>query len=246
MAKLPQRRNRTLGQLFGGRLTPVTTWLLVVELALFIVYAFAAGPAAWRDHLALVPTRAIRGLELWQIASAMLFHVSGLALLGNLIGLFIMGPLLERPWGGRRFLIFFVVTGVLANLAAALVGAAAGWRTPLGGCGPSIVAMMAAFGTMYRREQVLFFGFAPMKGLHVALFFVGLWVVLALLAADFVGVVAYVAAAGLGVAMANGTLPLGRILDRLAQAREKLRLRRLRRRYKVIQGGRAEEKRYLN
>jgi membrane associated rhomboid family serine protease len=245
MAHRPKRRDSTLRQLFGGRLTPVTTWLIAVQLAAYVVYAFAAGPVAWRDHLALSPVRAIRGLELWQIVTAVWFHVSGLALLGNLIGLFVMGPLLERPWGGKRFLTFFVATGVGANLAAALAGALAGWRQPLGGCGPSVVAMMVAFGVMYRREQVLFFGFAPMKGLHVALFLTGLWLLLALLAADFVAVVAYLTAAGLGVVMAEKRLPSGGWLAHLAHW-DRFRARRLRRRYKVIQGGRSDVKRHLN
>jgi membrane associated rhomboid family serine protease len=246
MAKVPRARGSALSQLFGGRLTPVTTWLLLVELAAFIVYAFAGGPAFVRDHLALTPVAAVRRFEVWQVVTAVWFHVSGLALFGSLIGLFIIGPLLERPWGGRRFLTFFVVTGVLANLGAALVGGLFGWQQVLGGCGPSLVALLIAFGLMYRRQQVLFFGVAPMRGLHIALFLTGLWVLLAVLAADFVAVAAYAAAAGLGALLGTGRWSLDGVLGRIARAWERLRQRRLRRRYKVLEGGRSDRKRYLN
>ena len=40
-------------QLIGGPLTPVTRWLLIVELAAFVVYLLLGSPPFVRDHLAL-------------------------------------------------------------------------------------------------------------------------------------------------------------------------------------------------
>ena len=231
-------------RLLGGRLTPVTTWLLIIEFSAFLVFAFAGGPAAWRNHVALNPQRAIGAFELWQIVTAPWFHVSGFALLGSLIGLFVIGPLLERPLGSRRFLAFFIITGIVADLAAAIVGSVFGFKQVLGGCGPALIASMVAFGFIYRRQQLLLFGVTPMKGLHLSVFFTGLWLLLAALDRDGVALAAYLAAGVAGAALVGGRVRLGDTIGRLAKAWERVRQRRLRRRYKVIPGGR--DKQFLN
>lgn len=250
-----------LRRLFGGRLTPATKWLLLLELGLFVVYAFAGGPAFYRDHLALTPSRALPGLEVWQLVTGILFHVSGGALLGNLIGLFVIGPLMERPWGTRRFLVVFVVAGVVANLVAALVGLAVAPRQAMGGCGSSLVAMIVAFGFVYRRQRLLFFGLTPMRAEHLSLFFAGLIVLLTLLARDFAGLAAAVAAGVIGALAATERLRIDHLGDALSAWWRRVRRARLKRRYHVLQGGKGqpdeapptpsgapqgERKRYLN
>ena len=188
MPTQPTRRFSGLERLLGFRLTPVTTWLLLIELGIFLVYLFTPRALGVGEHLALTPTRVLR--EPWQVLTSPWLHLSGGALFGNLLGLFFLGPLVERALGSRRFVLFLVATSVAGSLAAAVIGGLAGWRQPLGGCGPAVVALLAAFGALNGRQQVLFLGFAPMRALHLALFLGGLWLLLALLGGDRVGLVA--------------------------------------------------------
>jgi membrane associated rhomboid family serine protease len=232
MGTRPQHSD-SIRRRLGGRLTPVVTWLLVIELTAFIVYAFADGPAFYRDHLALTPARTLPNLEVWQLVTALFFPVAGGALLGNLIGLFFIGPLLERPWGSRRFLTVFLVSGIAANLTAALVGL---WLAPTratGGCTSSLVALTVAFGFVYRRQQLLFFGVAPMRAVHLSVFFTAL--------------VAGITAGVIGALAATERLPLDGVGDRVARWWRASRRARLKRRYKVLTGGKGDEpKRYVN
>jgi rhomboid protease GluP len=228
-------------RLLGGPLTPVTKWLIVIELAAFVVYLGLGSSPFVRDHLALTPRRAIVGLEPWQIVSALLFHVQGTSLIFNLIGLLALGPLIERPWGGLRFLSLFVIAGVVANLVGALVGLLYGSTQVMGGCGPSIIALVAAFGFVYRRQQLMFFGFVNTRADRLAMTLVGLALLLSLLARDIAGLMATAAAAGAAALAATSRLRIDRAGDAVAGWWHGLRRARLRRRYQVLSGGRAKD-----
>jgi len=52
----------------------------------------------------------------WQFLSAIFLHGSLMHLLYNIFALFIFGLILERTIGSRKFLLLFLISGVLANL----------------------------------------------------------------------------------------------------------------------------------
>lgn len=58
----------------------------------------------------------------WQPVTYMFLHAQGLGhIFSNMFALFMFGPVLERLWGSRRFLIYYLVTGVGAGLVQQLV-----------------------------------------------------------------------------------------------------------------------------
>jgi len=52
----------------------------------------------------------------WQFVTSMFTHGSLGHLVFNMFGLFSFGAVLERVWGGRRFLLFYFVVGIGAGL----------------------------------------------------------------------------------------------------------------------------------
>lgn len=79
--------------------------------------------------------------RLWELLTFQFLHGSLGHLIFNLLGLYFFGPWMERWWGGRRFLLFYLLCGVAGALCftvlslagvvpggsgAALVGASAG------------------------------------------------------------------------------------------------------------------------
>ncbi|MGV3539799.1 MAG: rhomboid family intramembrane serine protease [Rufibacter sp.] len=56
-----------------------------------------------------------------QFITHMFLHADGRHLFGNMLTLFFFGPMLEHFWGGKRFLIFYFVTGVGASLLYSVV-----------------------------------------------------------------------------------------------------------------------------
>ncbi|GHA18361.1 rhomboid family intramembrane serine protease [Arenicella chitinivorans] len=59
--------------------------------------------------------------ELWQLLTHVFLHGSEMHLLFNMIALWSFGRVLERVWGNRRFLLFYLICGVGAAVISMLV-----------------------------------------------------------------------------------------------------------------------------
>ncbi|MCV9387075.1 rhomboid family intramembrane serine protease [Reichenbachiella ulvae] len=53
---------------------------------------------------------------IFQYVTYMWLHASFIHLFGNMFAVLIFGPMLERVWGSKKFLIFYLITGIGAGL----------------------------------------------------------------------------------------------------------------------------------
>jgi len=67
-------------------------------------------------ELFVLSESALFGFEIWRFLTAVFLHGGIAHLVLNLFALVLFGSILEKMIGGRRFLIVFFVTGILANL----------------------------------------------------------------------------------------------------------------------------------
>jgi membrane associated rhomboid family serine protease len=219
----------------------------VVVVLVSLVAAFAAMRISGQErfvleHLALIPRRAL-GPEPWQLFTHAFVHPSFGPLLSTVIAVWFFGTPVEQR-GGRAYLYKVLIGGTLVGgLAAALVGRilpASALPVPImvGGIGASIAAI-AAFGAVYGQTPILLFGVQQMRASTTAYIFLGISAVMYLWDQNWLGFSA--AAAG----AAWGTWGADFRITRIRIAWDKLRLWRLRRRYKVISGGR-DSKRWMN
>src|SRR5678816_2352247 len=73
----------------------------------------------------------------------------------------------DRFWGTPRFYRFFAITSLAGTIAACLAGLALGGvygKMPIMGLDPFIDASIVAFGIVYARQPVQFFGVLPLTG----------------------------------------------------------------------------------
>lgn len=96
-----------------GRLTPVVKNLLIINVGIYFISSFM--------NLNLNEFLSLRNLHSdhfmpFQFLTYMFLHGSTWHLISNMFGLFIFGPLLEQFWGPKRFLIFYLVTGIGAGI----------------------------------------------------------------------------------------------------------------------------------
>ena len=99
----------------------VTKNLLAINALMFL--------ATWVAETKGVDLKSILGLHLflaedfkaWQIVSYMFMHGDITHLFFNMFALFMFGRVLEQVWGAKRFLIFYVATGIGAGLVQELV-----------------------------------------------------------------------------------------------------------------------------
>jgi hypothetical protein len=94
-----------------------------------------------------------------------------------------------------------------------------------------------AFGFVYRRQQLLLFGLKPMRAEHLAIFFAALLLLLGLLAGDYAGLAASVAAGVVGALAATERLRFFHLVESLPAWWRGVQRARLKRRYHVLRGG---------
>ena len=120
--------------------------------------------------------------RVWTLATSAFFQPDLLGLALNLFVLWSFVPTLERFWGTRRFYRFVAITSVAGTLAGTLMGLATGRvDVPIAGLSPFICASIVAFGIVYGRQPVQFFGVLPLSGRQLMWGFIGFYALFVLL-----------------------------------------------------------------
>ncbi len=119
---------------------------------------------------------------LLRLFTALFIHLNWLHLLSNLLFLVIFGLPSERVLGSVRFLLLFIVSGIVANLIGAL--SLAGVRSPIIGCSGAVSAVVGTYIALFPRARL---GLVLPLGLYLefvrvpAFLLIGIWVLLQLL-----------------------------------------------------------------
>ena len=107
-----------MGPGFG---TPAVKGLLFVNVAVFLLDiiinpASQEGPTFFEKYFALMPITPAMTLQLWRLVTYQFLHGNFLHICFNMIGLVFFGPTLEKLWGSRKFLVFYLSCGVAGGL----------------------------------------------------------------------------------------------------------------------------------
>ena len=96
----------------------IVKWLLFINIAVWVLDLFMGGGgrdlrnsqiATWG---AFSIQAALSEWQIWRWFTYQFIHAGIGHLLMNMVGLFFFGPLLERWWGSRRFLAFYLICGI--------------------------------------------------------------------------------------------------------------------------------------
>jgi membrane associated rhomboid family serine protease len=102
--------------------------------------------------------------RVWTLVTGVFLELNAVALILHLLVLWMFVPTLERFWGTRRFYRFVAITSVAGGAAGCALGLALGQDTLISGLDPFIYAAIVAFGIVYARQPVQFFGVLPLTG----------------------------------------------------------------------------------
>lgn len=187
------------------------------------------------------------GFRFWQLVTSPLLEPNLISLLFEGLMLWMFLPALERWWDTKRFLFFAAYTSIPAVLVGTLVGHLIGGQdlvkvggvaiagTPISGLDPFIFAGIAAYGVLFSKRKVQFFGVLPMTGKQLAI-----GISLFTLAFILIGQ-AWAEGAAMATAMIIAVLvTTGKLAPRLWWL--KWRQKRIRSRLKVVDG----DKKYIN
>lgn len=165
--------------LFGYTLTPWVRRLLLANFAVFVVVNLM-GIVSWpwvRDTFGFSAASFL--IHPWSPITYMFVHGSFLHVFFNMVILFFFGPPIERAWGGREFIKFYVVCGVGAALTSFLLIRIVGSPTVVGASG-ALYGVMLAFALKWPNTPVLLWFILPVKVKYLVAFmvFMDLWATL--------------------------------------------------------------------
>jgi membrane associated rhomboid family serine protease len=132
-------------------LAPVTQALLLINVAAFCIDLFL-GP--WfTSLLALWPLG--HGFLPWQVVTYAFLHGSVFHLFFNMLGLWMFGSEIERVWGPKRYLQFYMASVLSAALMQLLVAALTGAVYPTIGASGGLFGLLLAFGMLFPNRQIM-------------------------------------------------------------------------------------------
>jgi membrane associated rhomboid family serine protease len=148
---------------FGGPVTRTVKILIVVNVVVFLMLMIER--LVGTDYLiyafGLTPAYVTARFAVWQFATYLFLHADVMHIFFNMLTLFMFGNDLERYWGTRRFLSYYLVTGIGAGICSWLVS----MHSPavIIGASGSIYGLLLAYGLLYPNRIVLFNFLIPVK-----------------------------------------------------------------------------------
>ncbi len=178
----------------------VTVCIIITNLFAFVLEL--RGGDAFVLQWSAIPGQVTSGHHWITILTAMFLHGSWSHILGNMVFLSAFGPEIEDSMNSLRYLVFYLVGGIVAMLAQ--VAASPNSTVPNLGASGAIAAVMGAFLVTYPRDKirVLLFIFVFVRvTLIPAALLIGVWFAIQLLNVGAVataqtGGVAYLAHVG--------------------------------------------------
>lgn len=98
----------------------LTFVLILTNVAFFILFyilfiIFRENPASLYDFVAIKPSSILEGKYLWTFLTSMFMHGGFFHLFVNMLSLLFVGSLVEKILGKKRYIYFYLASGIFAN-----------------------------------------------------------------------------------------------------------------------------------
>src|SRR5690348_2799460 len=200
------------------RIPVVTAFIILINLCVFVLELMRGDEFV--IQWCMVPAQIVSGHHWITILTAMFLHGSWSHIIGNMVFLWAFGPEIEGAMGRGRYLMFYLVGGVVAMLAQILANPHS--TVPNLGASGAIAAVMGGFIVTYPRDRikaVLFiFVFVRITLIPAALL-IGFWFLIQLVHA---GAVAQVQTGGVAYLAHVGGFVFGAVTARLFEGSSRI------------------------
>lgn len=164
------------------KITPVVKWLLIANISIFLLSVLVPRLDAFLVRWFAVDTRSVvTMLEPWRVFTYQFLHDTSWIwhVFLNMLALFFLGPPLERHWGSRRFLPFYLICGASGGiLYTILSGVGFLSQAPMLGASGSILGLLSACAILFPHFIIFVFFFpVPIRVAAVAFAFMYLLLV---------------------------------------------------------------------
>lgn len=105
---------------FFGNLK-INTVLVIINVIAFIGFSILIYlNQNFIDYIALKPSNILQGKYLWTFLTSMFMHSGFFHIFVNMLSLFFVGGLVERILGPKRYLLFYIASGLFAGIVFVL------------------------------------------------------------------------------------------------------------------------------
>ncbi len=164
-------------------LTPMVKWLLIINAVVFFVHLIVRTQyPPYRDPITLwfsvFPYSTLSKLSVWRLVTYQFLHDGPFHIFMNMLGLYFLGPTLERHWSGKRFLGFYLGCGVAGGVFYTLL---VGWLGvgPMVGASGAILGLLAACAILFPQFVVFILVFpVPIRVASIGIALIALAVIL--------------------------------------------------------------------
>jgi membrane associated rhomboid family serine protease len=155
--------------------TEVVRFLILTNVTIFAIQYFFHLDSLLAMNFGLVPAAFFAG-KVWQIVTYMFLHASFGHIFFNMLALWMFGSVLEREWGSREFLKFYLLTGIGGGLCYALVNVFLGGDAfiPTVGASGAIYGLLVAYAVLFPESIIYIYFVIPLKAKWFALIFGGI------------------------------------------------------------------------
>jgi membrane associated rhomboid family serine protease len=155
---------------FFQRTTPVVLNLIIINVLIYLCqFLFDGDTYRVTEKLVLFPFGSSE-FKPYQLVSSMFAHGGFMHIAFNMFTLYTFGVWLERVWGPKRFLIFYLACGLVAGIAQGMLS-----NAPSLGASGAIMGLFAAFAYLFPNAELMMLFFPmPIKAKYMVFIMAGI------------------------------------------------------------------------
>lgn len=163
-------------QVQGGYKPYVSYTFIVINILVFL-YEVSIGAAT--NHFILtygsIPIEITSGVDYFTLFTSMFLHGGWMHLIGNMLFLWVFADNIEAKIGSTRFLLFYLIGGLMASLAHIISDPNS--QIPSVGASGAIAAVMGAYLIMFPKSKIKMLVIVFFRSFEIPAFlFLGFWI----------------------------------------------------------------------
>ena len=236
----------SLAYSFGpGGITPAIKALIIANVVMFVAGWFVGGLPLW---LGMRPASVVGSGEIWRLLTYMFLHDQGsfFHILFNMLALWMFGVELERMWGSRFFLKYYFLCGIGAALTTVILSFVpfsffdSLYLSLTVGASGAIYGILLAYALYFPHRPIYMYFVFPVPAKYFVMIMGGISL-LSSLGGSGGGVAHTTHLGGLVAGYLYLKKPRMNVRSELQYRFLKWRINRMRRRFDVYSGGRADD-----
>lgn len=161
-----------------GKKPIVTIFLIVLNTLLFLYFFINGDLEEAIFNFGAKPAQILVGQNLQTLVSSMFLHAGFSHLIGNMWFLWIFGDNVENKIGKLKYLVFYLISGILSTYIHCLTVPKKMVNVPIVGASGAISGILGAYLILFPRNRIrsfFWFYFRPIFFYVPAFFFIGIW-----------------------------------------------------------------------